>query len=69
MVSRETTATKGNWAGLQDAFKERYFPQDIDRWKQTSQGWSMKLRTCQSAVDCMSAVEVEAVRAGMDVTN
>ena len=29
--------TKTNWAALQDAFKERYFPQEMNRWKHTSE--------------------------------
>lgn len=36
------------------------FSQEINRWKQASQVWSMKQGKDQSAVDFMSAVEVEA---------
>ena len=59
---RQPAATKANWAGLQDAFKERYFPQAINKWKQTSQIWLMKQRTGQSATDFMSDVDLEASR-------
>ena len=43
----QSAATKANWVGLQDAFKEHYFPQEINKWKQTLQVWSMKHRTGQ----------------------
>ena len=62
----QSTATKANWAGLQDTFKERYFPQEINKWKQTWQVWSMKQRTGQSATDFMAAVELEVSRAGIE---
>ena len=32
----QSAATKANCAGLQDAFKERYFPQEINKRKRTS---------------------------------
>ena len=57
--------SKSNWTTLQDAFKERYFPQEINKWKQTSQVWSMKQGMDQSGVDFMSAVKVEGGRAGI----
>ena len=46
----QSTATKINWTTLQDAFKEHYFPQEINKWKQTSQVWSMKQGKEQSAI-------------------
>ena len=49
-------ATKSDWAALQDAFKERYFPQEMNRWKQTSEVWSMKQKADQSAIDYMACV-------------
>ena len=61
----QSAATKTNWTTLQDTFQERYFPQEINKWKQTSQVWSMKQGKEQSAVDFMSGVEVEASRAGI----
>ena len=59
-------ATKTNWAALQDAFKERYFPQEMNRWKQTSEVWSMKQKAGQSAIDYMACVELEARRAARE---
>ena len=55
-----------NWAALQDAFKERYFPQEMNRWKQTSEVWSMKQKAGQFAIDYMACVELEARRAGIE---
>ena len=40
--------TKTDWAALQIAFKERYFPQEMNRYKQTSEVWSMKQKAGQS---------------------
>ena len=60
----QSAATKANLAGLENAFKERYFPQEINKWKQTSQIWSMKQRTGQSSSDYMSAVERRPVVPG-----
>ena len=37
----QLAATKTNWTTLQDVFKERYFPQEINKWKQTSHVWSL----------------------------
>ena len=59
-------ATKTNWAALQDTFKERYFPQEMNRWKQTSEVWSMKQKAGQSAIDYMACVEMEARRTGIE---
>ena len=53
-------ATKTNWVALQDAVKERYFPQEMNRWKQISQVWSMKQKTGQLAIDFMEFVKIEA---------
>ena len=57
------TATKTDWTLLQAAFKERYFPQEINRWIQTSQIWSMKQGKDQSEANFMFAAEVEPGRA------
>ena len=58
--------TRTDWATLQDAFKERYFPQEMNRWKQTSEVWSMKQKAGQSAIDYIACVELEARRAGIE---
>ena len=59
----QSAVTKAGWTQLQTAFKERYFPQVINPWKQTAQLWSMKQCSHQLAVDFMSAFKVEAGRA------
>ena len=61
----QSAATKTNWTTLQNVFKERYFPQEINKWKQTSQVWSLKQGKEQSAIDFLSQVELEASRAGI----
>ena len=58
--------TKTDWAALQDAFKERYFPQEMNRWKLTSEVWSTKQKAGQFAIDYMACVELEARRAEID---
>ena len=65
MVSRSARYNMDG-LGLQDAFKERYFPQEMNRWKQISKVWSMKQKAGQSAIDYMACVEMEARRAGIE---
>ena len=62
----QSAATKANWAGLQDTFKERYFPQDNQQVEAGITGLVMKQRTGQSVSDYMSAVELEASRAEIE---
>ena len=61
----QPAATKTDCTAHQKTFKERYLPQEINRLKQALQVWPMKQGKDQSAVHFMSAIEVEAGRAGI----